>query len=76
MILIFITLTKMNDKNPLTSLEETVYQAQSFLLSNDNNEHCINSAALLGVKGMVIIIHQGQRYMLRQTKAGKLILTK
>jgi len=66
----------MNDKNPLTSLEEAVCKTQSSLLSNDNNEHCINSAELLGVKGMAIIIHQGQRYMLRQTKAGKLILTK
>ncbi|EOG6953529.1 hemin uptake protein HemP [Yersinia ruckeri] len=37
---------------------------------------CINSDQLLGRHGLVIINHQGQFYQLRQTKAGKLILTK
>ncbi|WP_442995177.1 hemin uptake protein HemP [Serratia sp. root2] len=37
---------------------------------------CYDSAQLLGADGVAIILHQGQRYQLRQTKAGKLILTK
>ncbi len=36
----------------------------------------ISSADLLGNAGVATIIHHGQRYQLRQTKAGKLILTK
>ncbi|MNJ04636.1 hypothetical protein D3C73_1654840 [compost metagenome] len=35
-----------------------------------------DSSQLLSAEGVAIIIHQGQRYQLRQTKAGKLILTK
>ncbi|MDA5474237.1 hemin uptake protein HemP [Yersinia kristensenii] len=37
---------------------------------------CINSQQLLGLHDVVAINHQGQLYYLRQTKAGKLILTK
>ncbi|MFA3761219.1 hemin uptake protein HemP [Yersinia sp. 2544 StPb PI] len=37
---------------------------------------CINSGQLLGQHDVVVINHQGQFYYLRQTKAGKLILTK
>ncbi|WP_049605734.1 hemin uptake protein HemP [Yersinia mollaretii] len=37
---------------------------------------CINSEQLLGEHDVVTINHQGQLYYLRQTKAGKLILTK
>ncbi|EEP96537.1 hemin uptake protein HemP [Yersinia aldovae] len=37
---------------------------------------CINSSQLLGQHGVVTINHQGQLYYLRQTKTGKLILTK
>ncbi|WP_050115308.1 hemin uptake protein HemP [Yersinia thracica] len=37
---------------------------------------CINSQQLLGLQDVVAINHQGQLYYLRQTKAGKLILTK
>ena len=36
----------------------------------------INSRTLLGSEGRVVIEHDGQRYLLRQTNAGKLILTK
>lgn len=36
----------------------------------------IDSKTLLGVEGRVIIEHDGQLYLLRQTNAGKLILTK
>ncbi|HDR2890311.1 TPA: hemin uptake protein HemP [Enterobacter asburiae] len=36
----------------------------------------IDSKSLLGDEGRVIIEHDGQQYLLRQTHAGKLILTK
>ncbi|OVZ93119.1 MULTISPECIES: hemin uptake protein HemP [Yersinia] len=46
-------------------------QSESLLLCS-----CINSQKLLGQHDVVAINHQGQLYYLRQTKAGKLILTK
>ncbi|WNN46254.1 MULTISPECIES: hemin uptake protein HemP [Winslowiella] len=36
----------------------------------------VDSKLLLGSEGRVVILHQGQQYILRQTQAGKLILTK
>lgn len=36
----------------------------------------VTSAALLGRRDILIIQHQGEHYSLRQTRAGKLILTK
>ncbi|MGP3594160.1 hemin uptake protein HemP [Vagococcus sp. WN89Y] len=36
----------------------------------------ISSQTLLGDDGRVVIEHNGQQYLLRQTLAGKLILTK
>ncbi|WP_408612874.1 hemin uptake protein HemP [Kosakonia oryzendophytica] len=36
----------------------------------------ISSQILLGDEGRVVIEHKGQHYLLRQTHAGKLILTK
>jgi len=36
----------------------------------------IDSALLLGTAGRVVIEHNGQRYELRETRYGKLILTK
>ncbi|HEY1846102.1 MAG TPA: hemin uptake protein HemP [Buttiauxella sp.] len=36
----------------------------------------IDSKSLLGSDGRVVIVHEGQQYLLRQTQAGKLILTK
>lgn len=36
----------------------------------------IDSKVLLGANGRVVIVHEGQQYLLRQTQAGKLILTK
>ena len=40
------------------------------------NERRIDSKTLLGNEGRVIIEHDGQHYLLRQTQTGKLILTK
>ncbi|MDN0126094.1 hemin uptake protein HemP [Yersinia massiliensis] len=36
----------------------------------------VTSMQLLGKHGVAFIIHQGESYQLRQTKSGKLILTK
>lgn len=36
----------------------------------------IRSEALLGEKGVLVIVHEGEEYMLRRTRLGKLILTK
>lgn len=57
------------------------HQSTNALVTPDGSVHtalppCFDSAELLGTDGLAVIIHQGQRYQLRQTKAGKLILTK
>ncbi|WP_411754814.1 hemin uptake protein HemP [Serratia sp. (in: enterobacteria)] len=57
------------------------HQSNNALVTPDGSVHaalppCFDSAELLGSDGLAVIIHQGQRYQLRQTKAGKLILTK
>lgn len=36
----------------------------------------IDSKILLGQEGRIVIVHEGQHYLLRQTQAGKLLLTK
>jgi len=36
----------------------------------------IDSGVLLGIDGRVLITHRGQTYVLRETRQGKLILTK
>lgn len=36
----------------------------------------VTSAALLGRRDVITILHQGEHYNLRQTRAGRLILTK
>ena len=40
------------------------------------NDRRVDSKTLLGQEGRLIIEHAEQRYLLRQTQAGKLILTK
>jgi len=42
---------------------------------HENDRH-ITSQALLGEQRRIVIEHNGQRYLLRETHAGKLILTK
>jgi hemin uptake protein HemP len=48
----------------------------SIAIHSDLPIPCYDSQQLLSADGIAIITHQGQRYQLRQTKAGKLILTK
>lgn len=42
---------------------------------HESDRH-ITSQALLGEQRRIVIEHNGQRYLLRETHAGKLILTK
>ncbi|WP_420094341.1 hemin uptake protein HemP [Proteus vulgaris] len=44
--------------------------------SHSSMVQSINSVELLDKNGVVYIQHNGELYQLRQTKAGKLILTK
>ncbi|WP_413504198.1 hemin uptake protein HemP [Serratia grimesii] len=60
------------DHNDHNQPAKTASSADSGLVSPP----CYDSVQLLDADGVAIIIHQGQRYQLRQTKAGKLILTK
>ena len=46
------------------------------LVSRTASTRQVNSEALLGNRETLEIQHQGERYILRQTRAGKLILTK
>lgn len=57
------------DNNPLTDRMNDASNTQP-------HERCVSSKSLLGPKGRVLIEHHGQLYLLRQTNAGKLILTK
>lgn len=43
---------------------------------SENRPRQVDSKALLGPEGRVVILHGGQLYILRQTQTGKLILTK
>jgi len=66
----------MNDKaQPISShvLSDVALTPRD---ENIDGALCVSSADLLGDAGVATIIHHGQRYQLRQTKAGKLILTK
>jgi len=46
------------------------------VISVSESSRQVSSAALLGNRATLAIQHQGERYILRQTRAGKLILTK
>ena len=58
------------DNTPATPTKDTTTPSVA------PNERRIDSKTLLGNEGRVIIEHDGQHYLLRQTQAGKLILTK
>ncbi|MEQ9720769.1 hemin uptake protein HemP [Yersinia alsatica] len=62
-------------------MHNATYQTQALNTATDSIHSlakypCINSQQLLGQHDVVVINHRGQLYYLRQTKAGKLILTK
>ncbi|VDR26716.1 Hemin uptake protein [Raoultella terrigena] len=68
-IFIFGALTRMDN----TATAEKTKDNAPYPVATDRK---ICSRVLLGPEGRVVIEHDGQRYLLRQTHAGKLILTK
>ena len=63
--------------NIMTSLDTTsVTELTNHKPHPQQDDRRISSKTLLGTEGRVIIEHDGQHYLLRQTHAGKLILTK
>ena len=69
LIFIFSAMTRMDN----TATAEKTKDNAPYPIPTDRK---INSRTLLGAEGRVVIEHGGQRYLLRQTHAGKLILTK
>ena len=49
---------------------------QSILSVGAGSEDAITSSLLLGQKGVCIIVHNAEQYILRRTRNNKLILTK
>jgi hemin uptake protein HemP len=68
-IFIFGAMTRMDN----TATAEKTKDHAPYPVATDRK---ICSRVLLGPEGRVVIEHDGQRYLLRQTHAGKLILTK
>lgn len=68
-IFIFGAMTRMDN----TATAEKTKDNAPYPVATDRQ---ICSRVLLGTEGRVVIEHDGQRYLLRQTHAGKLILTK
>lgn len=62
-----------NRDTPTAPAEKLLPTSPTTILAEDRR---ISSKALLGDAARVVIEHQGQEYLLRQTHAGKLILTK
>lgn len=70
-----------NDLNMTITNKEITQQGllpleNKVLISETGSTRQVSSAALLGNREALAIQHQGERYILRQTRAGKLILTK
>jgi hemin uptake protein HemP len=62
----------MNEKKGLPPAEQGNHQEQK----PTNGISRVSSTQLLDASGRLIIEHNGQDYMLRITRSGKLILTK
>jgi hemin uptake protein HemP len=58
------------------SLRSATDAATISVASNANAEDAIASNSLLGQKGVCIIVHNAEQYILRRTRNNKLILTK
>jgi hemin uptake protein HemP len=64
----------LNRDNPTDQAEPPSANANpTTILPTDRR---ISSHTLLGEAARIVIEHEGQEYLLRQTQAGKLILTK
>lgn len=68
-----IVTIKMSNRDTPTAPAEKPPVSPTTILAEDRR---ISSKTLLGDAARVVIEHQGQEYLLRQTHAGKLILTK
>lgn len=73
LIAIFNSINNMSNRDNPTTLAEKLPASPTTIFPDDRR---ISSKALLGDTARVVIEHQGQEYLLRQTHAGKLILTK
>lgn len=56
--------------------QDPILLEKSVLIRETGSHRQVSSADLLGNSDALAIQHQGERYILRQTRAGKLILTK
>lgn len=74
MIIIVTLITIFNTMTSLDNIATT--DGSSHKPNPQPDDRRISSKSLLGPEGRVIIEHDGQHYLLRQTHAGKLILTK
>lgn len=74
MIIIVILIAIFNTMTSLDNIAESDKTSPKPCPQPDDRR--ISSQMLLGEEGRVIIEHDGQHYLLRQTHAGKLILTK
>ena len=59
----------------LNKIEASKHQAV-VVIAETEAARMVTSKALLGRRDVLTILHQGEHYNLRQTRAGKLILTK
>lgn len=66
----------MNTSNIKPVLTGVYPQQQEILIRKTESSRHVSSAALLGDGDTLAIQHSGECYILRQTRAGKLILTK
>lgn len=66
----------MNKNNKQAVLYGAYPQQQVVLICGADSSRRVSSAALLGEGETLAIQHGGESYILRQTRAGKLILTK
>lgn len=66
----------MTIENKETSVQAQLQLEDRVVISTSGSSRQVSSAALLGNYAALAIQHQGEYYILRQTRAGKLILTK
>ena len=62
--------------NVITVNKSTPLQDRPLFVCEGDSQRQVNSGDLLGNRDALTIVHQGECYILRQTRAGKLILTK
>jgi hemin uptake protein HemP len=66
----------MSGRNEVKNQQGVIMHDSAVLIRETAASRQVDSAALLGNRDALLIQHQGESYILRQTRAGKLILTK